>query len=356
MKIIFFCSSLGRGGAERVAVNLSEYFVSHGDDVSVITVKTDSEEYDVPSGVQRYNLDSGNKLIKIFELRKKLKELKYDLIITMGVPNSVYVIPATRGLNYKVIVSERNDPTRFAGKKSTMIISRILMKKADGCVFQTQIVKKLYEKMRITGCVIKNPLSKSIEKDMRKPALKGDVIAVGRLSPQKNYELLLRAFREVIAISPYEKLSIYGDGKQREELTELVKHLGLEENVRIRGNVKNVYDMELNAKLYVLTSSFEGIPNSLLEALAAGLPCVASDCRSGGCRELIESVDGGRVVRLEDKKDTIDAMIYYIKHPQNEVDANRQMKRTRELYSIDRIGYEWLEYINEVISGQKNFG
>lgn len=330
-----------------MAVNLAESFVERGHLVSIITVEKDAEEYDVPKGVYRYNLHSRRKTAKIFELRKKLIELQYDTVITMCVPNSVYVIPATRGLNYTVIVSERSDPTRFSGKKSTKIISRLLLKKANGCVFQTQRVKEYYAKRKINGCVIGNPLTDAIARDNRKPTLQGDIIAVGRLSPPKNYPLMINAFKKVVEVSPKEKLSIYGAGKLHDELMTLINQTGLSENVFLHGNIKNIYDVYLNAKAYVLTSDYEGIPNSLLEALAAGLPCVATDCESGGCRELIESVNGGMLVDLGKDDEVAEAILYNINNPRNLDVSIAQMKNIRELYSIDRIADEWLEYIME---------
>ena len=106
------------------------------------------------------------------------------------------------------------------------------------------------------------------------------VLAVGRLTKQKDFPSLIRAFAQVLPKRPA-RLLILGEGVDRPMLEELVEQLGLQDHVSIPGFVENPYAYMSRASLYVLSSRWEGLPTVLIEALYCGLPIVATDCPSG---------------------------------------------------------------------------
>ena len=134
--IIIFIPSLGYGGAERVTVRIANY-LSHKYNVNVVTVKKEAKEYELDDRVHRINMDSKSALSSIFEMRKMVKKIKPYFTITMFAPMYIVTYFAQFGLGIPQIVSERNDPERFAGKDIVKKLYQFLLKRADGIVFQT---------------------------------------------------------------------------------------------------------------------------------------------------------------------------------------------------------------------------
>lgn len=124
------------------------------------------------------------------------------------------------------------------------------------------------------------------------------VLASGRFAPQKDYPTLIRAFAKVREQSEA-RLVILGDGPLRAEIEELILELGLTGSVELAGYVANTADYYASASVFVLTSLWEGFPNVLVEALAAGVPVVATDCQ-GGSREIVEPILPENVVPVGD--------------------------------------------------------
>ncbi|MEF2146461.1 MAG: glycosyltransferase, partial [Desulfovibrionaceae bacterium] len=118
------------------------------------------------------------------------------------------------------------------------------------------------------------------------------VLAVGRIAPQKGYDVLLDAFAQVSATHPQWRLCIAGGGGPTDSLKSQAKSLGIDDNVRFLGAVRDVGGLLRQAEIYVMSSRYEGFPNALCEAMASGLPCVSSDCPSGPAEIIEHEVNG----------------------------------------------------------------
>lgn len=352
-KIIVIANSLSIGGAERISVLLAKWFSDNGIDTYLITINKDkSKGYELPSTVSRITInDDGNlSRIKIIQkLRKHLKEIGNSSILVMGVPLSIYVIPSAFGLKLPVVISERNDPSNFSGKKFTRYISRALMFLGDKFVFQTEAAMKYYHKrIQEKSVVIPNPI---MAENLPLPfsgIRSKRIVSVGRLDKQKNHKLLINAFHTISNLYDDYSLTIYGEGKERALLESLIKEKNMQSCVHLPGVSHNVFDDIQDASLFVLTSDFEGMPNALIEAMALGLPCISTDCPSGGPRSLINNMENGILVPVNDVDKMVEAMDFLLKEKDKAHNFANEATKIQQCLDKERICKKWADYILEI--------
>lgn len=344
--IAFYVPVLMKSGAERVTIHLSQYFAEKNYRSLIITSFCRENDYVVPENVEHVNINSTN----VFQMRKALLNNKVDLLVVMGVPFCLFTIPACIGTKVKVIVSERNSPAQFAGKKSTIVISRLLMRLADGYVFQTKEAKEFYARMlKGKGEVIPNPL---ISENLIEPYT-GErekiIVNVGRLTPQKNQELLIKGFSRIHEKYPDYLLYIYGEGEERNNLQALINQVGLSNKVFLPGNVYDVHERIKKAAVFAFTSNFEGMPNALIEAMAIGLPCISTDCPCGGPRELIVDGENGVLFPVGDLDGFVAKLQFILDNPVFAQKIGSKAIDIRKTLNKNSIGGLWKAYFDKVI-------
>lgn len=173
-------------------------------------------------------------------------------------------------------------------------------------------------------------------------------VAVGRLEKQKNFELLIHAFSEVVKQYNEATLRIFGEGSLYEKLSEIICESGLENNVTLCGRVTDVLSELQRADVFVMSSDYEGMPNALMESMAIGLPCIATDCPSGPAELLAEG--RGWVTECENVEKLSLQMLDVISNPQTAEQAGRKAKEyMRENYSLEKITLELIEHVRERI-------
>jgi GalNAc-alpha-(1->4)-GalNAc-alpha-(1->3)-diNAcBac-PP-undecaprenol alpha-1,4-N-acetyl-D-galactosaminyltransferase len=300
---------MGRGGAERVAATLCNAWAREGREVWLVPTFLGSREiaYPLDEAVHVRFLSQSfaatgsvvpTSLRKIDSLRQLFRTARPDVIVSFLPSTNVLAVAASRGLGIPLVVCERADPSADADLHPALRIARLLAYPfADRLCAQT---RQAAERMRWLSylCgkpeIIPNPLPQSLVAPslrIRQHSRFGIIIAVGRLSREKGFDGLLRAFHLGFRDAPEWKLEIWGEGPQRACLEELVLELGINDRVKICGHTTNPWEVMARAQLFALTSDYEGFPNAMLEAMALGLPAVAYDCNSGP-RDL---TDGGRV-------------------------------------------------------------
>lgn len=367
-KIAILSGSLSRGGAERVTVYLAEYFNRNGVSADIITIDKAEKEYE--TCVNRICLTSerlgDNRLFNtvsrlkrlpssILKLRKYIKNNNYEALLVMGVTNCIFAIPASIGLSTKIIISERNSPEHFDGKRITKNVSRLLMKYGDGFVFQTEDAKKYYsKKLNNQGVVIYNPLFNDGFPERFLGTREHVIVTAGRLSSQKNQMLLINAFEKVHQKYPDYKLDIYGDGPLHGMIVEKIKELHLEESIKLLGNVSDLHSKIYKASCFVLSSNFEGMPNALIEAMALGIPCVSTDCPCGGPRALITNRINGLLVPVNNINEMVNAIEEIISNDElaNYISENAEF--IRKTLDAEFIGGQWKQYLEELVSKISN--
>lgn len=351
-KVTIITGSLNKGGAERVSIHLSKYLNSQGWKCDILTVSKGDNEYNLPQEINRYVACEKNVNIfnMVWKVRKTVRGIAPDIILIMGTPLCSYIVPAIADLGIPYIVSERTSPTHFVGNKLNIFLARLFMRGAVGFVFQTNEVKEFYSEMLMgRGVVIANPLIIEELPRIYEGARENRIVTVGRLVKSKNHKLLIEAFCNVHKLYSEYSLWIYGEGSEREELQNYCKLLGVSDNVFMPGNVENVVQEIQKAKMFVLSSDYEGMPNALIEAMAVGMPSISTDCPSGGPRELITNNINGLLVKTNNLHEMTDAMIKYISDPEFAVKCGANAASIRNELKIDVIGAKWKAYIEDLM-------
>jgi GalNAc-alpha-(1->4)-GalNAc-alpha-(1->3)-diNAcBac-PP-undecaprenol alpha-1,4-N-acetyl-D-galactosaminyltransferase len=309
VKILLLTSSMGSGGAERVASVLSAGWQAQGHQVTLMPTFSGRGDcfYELAPGVElTYLADRvkgrtrgpANQLARLLALRRHMAQSRPDVVVSFLSNVNVAAILAAAGLRVPVVVCERCDPFVTPMPGSLRLAARLLYPFARTLVVQTLAVAVKYRAsgMRLPALeVIGNPVEPQLL--ALEPSARGTrrcLLAMGRLSPEKRFGLLIEAFSRLAPAHPDWDLKILGDGPLRQELLAQVARHGLQERVLLPGVVRDVTPELAGADAFALCSSYEGFPNALLEAMACGLACVAFDCPSGP-RELSEE---GRMALL----------------------------------------------------------
>jgi GalNAc-alpha-(1->4)-GalNAc-alpha-(1->3)-diNAcBac-PP-undecaprenol alpha-1,4-N-acetyl-D-galactosaminyltransferase len=318
MHVTLVTSSLSCGGAERAVVLIAEGLIKKGHKVSLITTAgTEKDFYKVPDGVYRIALNVAkdsptlihalwNNLYRFRVLRQAIESLQPDVVISFMYPTNVLTLLSLIKTAYPVIVSEQNDHTINPDQGWWGKLRRIAYPLADQVVSVSQGVDLCFEWLpKSKRTVIYNPLQpikdekdKIILPEGADPNRKW-AIAMGRLHYQKNFELLLSAFHKIADKHPDWQLLIFGEGKLRPKLEDIVENLGLTNQVLLPGITNTPISILKRSELFVLSSRFEGLPTVLFEALACGLPVISTDCPSGP-REIIRDGIDGVLIPSED--------------------------------------------------------
>lgn len=350
MKILMFTSVLSGGGAERVLCELANNFCFENNVILVSSYKTENE-YFINENVKKIYIDnsieSKNTLLQIVNLRKVIKKEQPDICLSFLPHPNYKMLIASLGTKSKKIISVRNDPKiEYAGIKNK-IISKILYPLADGVVFQTKEAQKYFSaNIQKKSLVIMNQVDKKFFNFPRKN--KKYWIATGRLNSQKNYPMMINAFKRIVEIYPNEKLYIFGKGELRNDIENLIKDLGLENNVILKGQTNDVVDALSHAKGFLLSSNYEGMPNGLLEAHAMGVPCISTDCPCGGPKEVIINLYNGILTKVGDEENFFQAIKMLCEDDKLMEKISKNSKIESKKYESNQIFEKWNNFFYEV--------
>ena len=355
MKISFVADQMRMGGAERVVASLSNEFVSLGHTVNIVMINEHESRstYTLNKNVVLTPVKKpgtkNNAFEKISLLRKVIKDIRPDILISFQNHIHVFTHIAACGLNIPHIVSERSDPEQYPKSKVMRILRSLIFKKASGCVYQTEYAKTFFsKKVQSKSIVIPNPIvlmcepSGPFKREKR-------IVAVGRLAAPKNYDMMIRAFALFSKRIPGYKLVICGEGELRSHLESLAGELDLADNIVLPGHLENPHEFVCGSSVFLLSSDFEGMPNALLEAMALGVPVVSTDCLCGGLAELISDGGNGLIVPVGDYKAMADALVRVIRNPILSTNLSESASLIRRDYSVERIAERWLGYLKSLV-------
>lgn len=293
--VLIIITKLSNGGAERNAALLADRLLV---DYNVHLVVFDRTKQDYDTKAQIIDLKTPKTkciikkfyqtIVRINKIKKIKREYNIDCSISfLTSPNFVNVFSR---INDKVIISIRNYISMYNKKIIFWLINNITCKKADKIVCVSESVKNdqinTYKVDSQKLVTIYNSCKLQDEKIVYDKKYESDIITIGRLNIQKGQWHLIKAFKLVLEEYPNSKMLILGNGKLEKKLKKLIKENNMEKNIEIKSFVNNVQDYLANSKIFVLPSIYEGLPNVVLEAMAIGLPVIATDCY-GGTREIL---------------------------------------------------------------------
>ncbi|MBD5487902.1 MAG: glycosyltransferase family 4 protein [Lachnospiraceae bacterium] len=311
MKIVFVLPDMPGGGSERVVAMLANEYVKRGYQVAVLLFAGDHVAYPLDERIEVFiagQPSDGNPLIQIkrlFKMRRYYRKNKHCYIFSFCVRGTIFSVLAAAGIPHRLLVSERNDPTRITGQR----LRDWSYRKAEKLILQTEDMRRCFaEDLQQKSAVIPNPISDDMPAPYRGERSKR-IVSVGRLEPQKNHKLLLVAFAEFHKSYPEYELHIFGVGELDKELRRQAGELGIGDLVVFRGFLSNVQQEIRDSAMFVLSSDYEGISNSMIEALAMGVPVISTDCPVGGSRMYIENGVSGLLTPVGDWKALAEAML-----------------------------------------------
>lgn len=351
MKLCFSINNLQAGGAERVFSSIVNWFAQntcHAIYVLQFSYLRNKPEF--------YQLD--NRVIKVFsffqdveEAISTLEKIKPDCIVSFLNPMNYIISLAVKRVKIPHIACERNNPYFSPPKESDRTNRDEAFIKANGCVFQTQNATSYFQRLQIQGLfrIIENPVCIKKQTSLNSLERENKIIAVGRYAEQKNYPILLQAYHQFRITHPNYRLDCYGkDSGKLSEIKEIANLNGWDEGVTFYDPIETLHDEIHTAKLFLMTSLYEGMPNALAEAGALGVPCVAVDVP--GVRELVNRFHFGILCPKHDPvliakcmdKLTRDSELYY--------DLSLNGEKITEVLGVDKIAPLWMSFIEEVIS------
>lgn len=348
-RIVFFVGTLKEGGAERVISILSRKMQEQGFSVQILLYYDREIFYEIGSDVKitvvQKESGSLNILRNLLWVRRFIKA-NADVIISFLAPFNIMALAAHTGLRSTIIVADRNDPRFIPVNPAIRKLRNLLYRFSDGVVLQTTHNRDYFSKtVRRKSVVISNPIDLGEKAGMGLATKKRhEIVSVGRLMPQKNQAMLLRAFTNISTDFPEYCLTIYGEGPERESLEKLTAELGIKERVNLPGSVKDVHDRIACSELFILSSNYEGMPNALIEAMCLGLPCISTNV--SGAADLIVPGENGEIVEVGDT----DALTHQMRHLlSDQGQRDRFARNAVELNSkleVDKIVKEWISYIS----------
>ena len=359
-KIVFFINKLYGGGAERVTVALANEFCQQMNYEVHLLVYSRNKEYEYPVSekiiIHSYDEEqiATNRIRSLIDrtiyLIKKIKEIDPCCVVSLGSPKEITLLTFAAKFNRKkLILSERNDPKNFPQSKSLRFIRLIEYSISDEVVFQTKGAKEFFSgKIQNKSKVISNPLNNQIPERCTK-SRKKVIVNWCRLAPQKNLDLLIDAFSKVVKKHPQYKLEIYGEGPEKEPLEKKIIKMGLSEKVFLKGYCNNIYDKVIDAAIFVSSSDYEGISNSMLEAIAMGIPSICTDCPAGGARETIKNGINGILVPVRDEKKLVEAMERLIEDQDLARKISDEGIKLKDDLNIVSISKQWDYFINNIL-------
>lgn len=366
MKIAFLFGSMARGGAERVIASLANTYCKWGDDVSIITLDNAPSGYPLDERIEHIHLDVAGKsrnpieaLIRNFKmihsLRKIMLKNQFDVVVSFALRQAIflqYAVPC--GRKFKIIASERANPLQRKLSRIEQMQYDLFLPKLDGFIFQTERVSHCYpEKVRKIGTVIHNGIFPEIlpaEKIAYQDRRHKDICAVGRLSYEKGFDVLLQAFAVFKQTHPEHHLHIYGEGDLRPVIEAQIEQLNLDKSITLHGSVPNVMFKVADMGMFILPSRSEGMPNALMESMACGLPCIAADCDFGP-RELLENGQNGLLVPVEDPAALAEAMNQIADNEELAANMSENARDIRNTHDGTIIARKYYDFIMSVIEG-----
>jgi GalNAc-alpha-(1->4)-GalNAc-alpha-(1->3)-diNAcBac-PP-undecaprenol alpha-1,4-N-acetyl-D-galactosaminyltransferase len=354
-KIMFIMHQINYGGAAKIFTFLANGLSECGNKVEIYTFNGNELSYTINDTIKYFPEKKiyKNLLLKrvlpFIGIYKMINKNKPDIVISFLPNSNLYSIIASIFNKNKVVISERSDP--FFEKGLLLKLKRYFFNFADGAVFQTNGAMDYYgKKLKAKSIVIPNPVTVKPTSPLPYYERNKEIAFVARFYiKQKRQDIMIKAFQRIVQIKPGINLVFYGDGDDMEEIKKMVLDIGLNDNVIFAGKVKNIETVLQKSMIYVSTSDYEGISNSLIEAMALGLPVIATDSSPGGARLLIKNMENGIIVPRGDIEKLADSILFLLNNPEYSDKLGKNAQKIIQTYCPEKIINSWNDYLDQVL-------
>lgn len=388
---LFFIDSLGGGGAERVVSVLSDDMVKNGYNVSIVMLWKRDFAYSLNDKVNIFYAEDipvktsyGKFIRKSFDLWTRFRRRIYVPIVrrlglgeklpkwnetafyfysTYAMPyreflkghsgatafgflirSNIAMLMANKRTGVKTVFCERNNPVRPDMPKNIMKIRDRIYKKCSEAVFQTYEEMEYYTKIKGKKVVIPNAIKDGLPGRFEGER-RHEIVNFCRLSKQKNIPLLIDAFENLLKDYPQYTLRVYGKGDEKDNLVKYIQSKKLEHKVFLEDFATDIHERIRDATMFVSTSDFEGLSNTMIEAMAIGLPCVCTDCDGGGARMMIDDHENGILVPKRDKNAVYTAMKEIIENKELSEKLSKNATKIKDDLEASKIARQWINMI-----------
>lgn len=393
-KLIFILYSLAVGGAERRATTIANYLVNHGFEIEILLLDNPKVDFFVDNRIRVVYLSSKfdetkqsnenvevyysvNRSISIWNrfrlkllriedanqffafdqlmyLKEKyankiysyLKDKQECTVLSWMTYTSISTCYALRKSRHRIIIVECTSPeTEFPENHYMNTLKRKYYPRAQKIICQTDEVASFYNCFReVKKVVIPNPIIGKYPlryEGTRKKA----IVNFCRLSAEKNIPLLIDAFCLLHKDYPDYQLHIFGDGREKDTLKSYALKTKCSNSIQFFDFDINLHEKIVDYSMFVSSSNREGMSNSMLEAMAIGLPTICTDCSGGAARMLINSYENGIVVPKNDISSLYQAMKYIVEHPEVADEMSKKATLIRKKLSLEWIGSQWIKAV-----------
>ncbi len=360
-------SHLQMGGAERVLTELANYWASLGWQITIIDFSVpgtppmfalDTRVTEVSLGMHRDSRTPLSAMVanirRMAALRRAIGSVRPDVVLSLMNRTNVLTVFSLTGTRTPVIVSEHTAP-RGTLTFIWRTLREIAYRRAAFVVMLTaDALAKLPPAIQARGRVIPNPLPSQFQTtdehpdaaaewpDLRAPIIMG----LGRLTPEKGFDLLIEAFAAVAVSWPTARLVIWGEGVERVRLERLRAEHGLEDRIDLPGATQHPEHVLRSATIFVLSSRLEGMPMTLLEAMALGRPVIACDCDHGP-RDIISDGIDGVLVPPEDVEALASAIDALLRDDDRRAGLARRAVEVRDRFAMGAVSGQWEDLFHE---------
>ncbi len=349
--VLLLISSLYGGGAEKVCCVLASCLAKENDvAILYLSDSIDGKTYPLDPRVKRILLRYKGcafrkaplrclayKCLKINAVRKVKRERHVDVSVSLLREPNLLNVFSRQG--ERVITSERANPRIYLPEKFWQ--TRLAYTLSDHVVFQSKKVQNLYgPRIRSRSSVIMNPVSVSCHAAENR---KKRIVTAGRLVKQKNHQMLISSFAAFHLRYPEYTLTIYGEGEERENLQKQIETLNLQEYAFLPGNEINLHEQIRDAEIFVLSSNFEGLSNSLLECMTMGIACISTRCE--GSEDVIRHMENGILIDIGDEHALTESLCALAADPALRTALAKKAKSDSAAFDKNNVIQRWEEVL-----------
>lgn len=347
-RVAIIAHGLSDGGAERVASLVANHYAHRGYQVLYLAVLCPDKEYSLDENVTYRYIDVPKKpkmtwfLRRSLQIDRELREFGAEIAVSFLEKDAII---SNLRKTVPLVYSLRSDPANSTRTPVLKAITFFSYRRAKKIVFQTQGAMDFFpEDIRSRGTIIPNPLTRNLpywdpyNHEKR-------IITACRLTPQKNLPMLIRAFGIFHANHPDYRLEIYGKGALLSQLQDLCRELNILDAVRFPGHSMDIHNRMATSAAFALSSNFEGLSNSMLEALAIGVPTVCTDCAPGGAREYITDGANGFLVNVGDVQALAEKLEWLVSDPALCRKMSWQATQVRQKLNPDTVLAQWEQVV-----------